>query len=632
MSWTISARAADRPAGVTPRRPGAPTRRALRPLVPLAMGLFAVLGAMPASAGLVRALVGQAPPDSGSIAVAGALDSVDVGAPPDRGLAMPADFLESLPGGRAARLDVEGPTRPMAITGPGHGRTAFDLDGFPVGGGVVRWEPDGWLPTRALRAFRVDEGRSVDGLATLVATTRPGPIRPASTVSMTGGDFGHRLSELEFGRIFGRTAFQVDVALFKHGGFAAFGPVEQSHGFVRLDFPAFGGQGLAVGQLGSGRSDYYESGAATGHEETDDGRVGLGWSRPARRGSWNARLLRETSRIRTVDSETDDLALERGRWWTRLERQLPGPGAAVTTLGLTASRDRRDGVRADGWTGLGAAITARHERSLRGGARLVLDLEAGDREPIGWRLDGGARLEQGDSLRAIWLAAGSRSVVPAILFHLDRVAPDPARTEEIVERLESLDRPETHRSFRLGARHSGAGGRLRLSIQAALLRSHDVLPLLSTAASAEPLAAAGGGRWSGELALTASWRPAPSIEFGLNGGGGLFRGADDPHRPRVTGDGWLRLRRVYFGGDLDLTGVALARLIGERHVPGGGAYPTVMTGRLEVAARIRTLTLFWRMENPLDQYVESDLVDADGLPFALPGRHYRIGATLRLLD
>lgn len=622
MPSTTSAPAADR------RGPRRWRRRA---------GLLAALALLflsqPAGAGLFRSLAGQAPPDSGAIGSGGAIDSVHVGQTADFGFFFPGELVERLAGGRAALLDVEGPSRPLAYVGPGFGRTALTLDGFPVGGGPVRWEPAGWLPTRALESFRATPGGlSGDGLAGLDAATGAGPLRPSSTVAMTGGNLGHRLAELDFGRVYGRAAIRADVATFKHSGFSAFGPIEQSRGFLRVNGPAAGGRLTGFGQLAAGRNDYFDLGATTGYEETDDSRFGLAWSRPAGGGGWSARLLRESGRLRVLDTAESDLTLDRDRWWGRLERAVAGGGSGRTTLALTAARDRRNGVLADDRALGMVAFGGRHERRFGERAGLTVEIELRDQEPAGWTLDGAARILRGDILEARWFGIARRSLTPAILFHLDRAAPDLARLTEILTRLEGLDRPESHLVFDAGLIRTSADGRRRLALDATAVRSDEWQPPLSTGATAVPLAAVGESRWSGDLRLALLWRPSSTLELGMNGGAGFFRPGDDPWRPRASGEGWLKLRRLYFGGDLDLSGLAMGRLIGERRVPEGAVYPTVVTGRLEVAARVRTLTLFWRMENFMDEYVESDLLDAEGLPIPLPGRHYRLGATLRLLD
>ena len=117
----------------------------------------------------------------------------------------------------------------------------------------------------------------------------------------------------------------------------------------------------------------------------------------------------------------------------------------------------------------------------------------------------------------------------------------------------------------------------------------------------------------------------------MAGGAAAFKAKEEPYRPRARADGWVRLSRSYFQGDLDMTFELAGHLLGSRTNPAGEIYPTLLALDGTLTARIRTLTLFLRFENLSDEFIESDLRDPD-FPVALPGLSSKLGATLRLVD
>src|SRR5262249_44960759 len=109
-----------------------------------------------------------------------------------------------------------------------------------------------------------------------------------------------------------------------------------------------------------------------------------------------------------------------------------------------------------------------------------------------------------------------------------------------------------------------------------------------------------GGFWTGDFALAARWAVRRDFSLAVRG---AYRALDPAFRPyveRLSALGEATLRRSYFKRDLDLAVTAAGHLTGRRVAPDGSVYPTVLTGSLTLTGVIRTLTLFYRLENPAD--------------------------------
>lgn len=591
------------------------------------------LGTVAPAAGGVswRGLLGSAPPDSEFIAAARfeGLDSVTVARPADVGLFRFEEQVERFAGGDAARPGVEGIVRPHALGGAGAGRLPFVLDGFPIGRGHAAWGTPGWFPTRAVPALSLTAGPGARGAGggphVLVAETRPGPDRPASVVVLGGGDFGHRLAELDFARRFGPVRVHADVADFGHDGFGPVGRIDGARGFVRFDFTAFGFDALLDAGLASGEMTALDANLDSGVETTDDAFLGLRLRRPWGRGALELRLLRETNRLAVESFAFGGFRLNRGRWWAEAERTLES-GAGEWRASLAGALETSGGLRAD--TEFAALEAALGHRRPVGGARLETEVRLARREPAGWQLEPSARLSGGAEGPRWWLAAGRTTGAPGLLLHVDAPLPDAAAVSRLLERLESMETPESYESVVLGG---ATGRRFAVGLEGSVTRGANVQPWFGASTVDRPLAAADPERWTAAGRLAARWQARRDLALGVTAGLSSFATEDEPFRPRGRFDGYARLRRVYFKGDLDLSGALTGSVLLARRDPDGVEYPAVVVTGALLTAQVRTLTLYFRVENMAAALVESDLRES-GFAVALPGWHARIGATLRLLD
>jgi hypothetical protein len=602
------------------------------PFAALLVAALSAFPATPADAGIrLRSLLGEAPPDSEHVAETRfeGLDSLTVARQADRGLFHYEEQVERFAGGDAARLGVEGVTRPHSFGVAGAGRLPLTLDGFPIGRGHASWGAPGWFPSRALSRIGVQSGPAAGGEGggahVLAAETRPGPERPASIVALGGGDFGHRLAELDFARRFGNVGFHADVADFGHDGFGTIGRIDGARGFARFDFTAFGFDALLDAGLSSGEMTALDANLDTGTEMTDDAFFGLRLTRPWGAGALELRLLRESNHYRLESFSTVGFEVERGRWWAEGARTFRA-GSGDWRASLAAALETSGGLRADtDFAGVEAALG--HERPL-GGAHLAAELRLARREPAGWQIEPSARLSGGSPAARWWLALARTTGTPGLLLHVDAALPNAEAVSRILERLETIEAPEAYESAVLGV---AAGERFRLGLEGSVARGTNVQPWLAAGAFDRPLTAADPERWTAAARLMARWQARRDLTFGLTGGVASFDATEEPYRPRGRADGYARLRRVYFEGDLDLSGSLTGTLLLARRDPSGLEYPTVFVPGALLTAQIRTLTLYFRIENMAAILVESDLRESD-FAVALPGWHGRIGATLRLLD
>ncbi|MDZ4804580.1 MAG: hypothetical protein SGI90_06955 [Candidatus Eisenbacteria bacterium] len=579
-------------------------------------------------------LLGASPADSSAVPPTGSeyLDSLNVGPGADLAFIRFEDQVARLALGDQARTGVEGIARPTSLGSPGWGRLTASLDGFPMGQGVVHWDNAAWFPIRGISRFGLAGGaaaiRNGEGAGRVVlAETFPGQTRPASVVSLLGGSFGHRLAELDFARQFGAVAFHADVADFGHDGFGVIGRTDASRGFARLDFSVLGfearfGLGLAAGSMEAG-------GAAldSGTESTDESSITFRLTRPMRSGRLEISVLSESSRLAIESLTTDSFRLTRGRWWgeaTRIwsSQKLEG------RVAVFASRETRTGVLPDDgrFDGGGLLVAGQWHGSPAWQFETALRLRLA--EPAGIEFEPGITLAHAIGSRGrCWLEASRSSGFPGLLLHLDQPLANLERAQEVLLRIEELQTPERHLRLAIGGE---TGDALRAGGELSVVHTDNRQPWLSLAPGA-PLGPDREGSWSGDARLSCRWRARQDLEFGVAAGVASFDGALEPYRPRGRADGWTRLSRSYFGRDLDLSVELAGHLLGPRTNPAGETYPTLLAVDGTLTARIRTLTLFLRLENMAGLFMESDLRDPD-FPLPLPGLSSKLGATLRLAD
>lgn len=577
---------------------------------------------------------GGAPPDSAAVPPTRSeyLDSLNVGRGADVASFRLEDQVALLALGDGARTGVSGIHRPNTLGSPGWGRLPTSLDGYPTGQGIIHWDNAAWFPIRGIRQFGLSRGaaaiRHGEGAGRLVAAESfAGTPRPTSVVSLIGGSFGHRLAELDFARRFGAVAFHADVADFGHDGFGVIGRTDASRGFARFDFPMLGcDAGFGIG-LAAGTMDAGGIGIDSGTESTGESSITFRLTRPMNSGHLRLSVLKEASRLEIESLTADGFRLARGRWWGEAERVWTGM-TLEGRVALFASRETREGVLPDDGRFGGGGILAggcwnwSPEWQIDGSLRFRVA------EPAGLEVEPGVTLTHasGDNGRW-WMEASRSSGFPGLLLHLDQPLANRDRSEELLRRIESLEAPERHLRLATGGE---TGTTLRLGAEFSAVYTDNRQPWFSLSPG-EPLAPAGDGSWTGDARLVGRWLARPDLELGVAGGAAAFTGSDEPYRPRARADGWVRLSRSYFQRDLDLTIELAGHLLGSRVNPVGETYPTLLSLDGTLTARIRTLTLFLRLENLSDEYIESDFRDLD-LPLALPGLSSKLGATLRLVD
>lgn len=579
-------------------------------------------------------LLGAAPPDSVALPPTRSenLDSLNVGAGADVAYFRLEDQVALLALGDQARTGVGGINRPNTLGSPGWGRLPTVLDGFPTGQGIVHWDNPAWFPIRGIQRFGLLGGAEAvmngDGAGRVVsAESFSGPPRPVSVVSLLGGSFGHRLAELDFARQFGKLAFHADVADFGHDGYGVIGRTDASRGFARFDFPMMGldagfGVGLAAGTMEAGGA-----GLDSGVESTDESSFRFRLTKPMGEGHLRLSVLTESSRLEIESATAESFRLTRGRWWGEAERVWKSASLAGR-VALFASRETREGVLTEEGRFVGGGFLLAGQWQWSSAWKVAGALRLRSAEPVGLEVEPGITLTHaagGDS--RWWLEASRSSGFPGLLLHLDQPLANRARAEELLLRLESLEAPERHLRLAIGGE---TGDVLRAGGELSAVHTDNRQPWFSLSPGA-PLGPAGEGSWSQDARLVGRWLARPDLEIGISGGVAGFKAAEEPYRPRGRADGWVRLRRSYFQRDLDLTIELAGHLLGSRTNPAGDTYPTLLAIDGTLTARIRTLTLFLRLENLSDEFIESDLRDPD-FPLPLPGLSSKLGATLRLVD
>jgi hypothetical protein len=588
---------------------------------------------------LLATLYGDPPDSTARIADAASdgLDSLNVAIWADAGQISIDDLAWKLAGGNVANLGMDGVVHPLDVTGAGRGRTTLDLNGLPAGGGVIHWDNFGWVPIRGVSRLGISRtpvviaGRDDGGAGGHLSVTTIAPGKqPLSTVSITGGSYGHRLAELDFSRTFGKYGFHADVADFNHGGFGSFGETGRTRGLGELTFPFQGYRVALSAAIASGGASF----PASNDEElqkTAEHRYALTFERRAGNGLTQWSLLRHASHLETGGFSTVlPFTLDDGRWRFGF-RQMLSAGASIWTFDLDVTRETRSGVLSeDGeFPGIGGALSL--QRPLAGGVMGSARLRIADRAPTGFVFEPGLRLSKDGGTGRLWLEGGRITGIPAILLNQGGAAPDGAALQEILEGLENLDRPESHWVF--GGGGVAGGRRAGIGLAGGALRTSDSPGFLSAAGGtvAPAFAPIQDPFWTGHVAMTAFWTPRDDAELSLRAAYQAFDLNRQPFEPNLTGEGSFTFRRDFFDHDLHLSAAIAGQLIGERKDQEGFTYPASLQGILSLTGRIRALTLFWRIENLGSLYIESDLLQS-GVVVPLPGLHNRIGATLRLVD
>ncbi len=576
-------------------------------------------------ASLFRRLTGDAPPPD-SLAASVPFDTLNARAWADRGFVTQPELLNHAAGFDNGRTGVEGVFRPLDFGSSGRGGLPLTFDGLPGGPRVIHWGNRSWIPVRALDRLEIlpgVEGEEPGSAGALrMDTFRPGD-RPTSTVGLTGGSYGHRLAELDFERRFGKTDFHADVAQLTHEGFGAFSDVESTRGFLRLDFPMAGLGWSLDGVLNSGRLTYLESFLPEGMEETDERRLAVKVRRPG--GVVTATFLHHLSRLEVLDAP-DPFALSSGI--TRIGVEA-APRRSRWTLGVSAARETRAGVRAEDADFLALEGRAAVRNLPAGAFRADVRMISGYREPVGWILDPSLVLHRGfGSTGRFRFSAGRVSTIPEIRFHEGAARPDRDALERILAGLESLESPEDHWTALASAE---AGSRLRAGVRAGVVRTANRPLLLNPGPEPVSFRVAAEPEWTGLATGALAWRPSSGFGMEMWAGWHGFDPERHPFRARLRGEGSLTVRRRYFENELDLSATGFLRVAGSRVNTLGDTYPTLLTGGFSLTGRIRTLTLFYRIENAAGIVVESDFLNGD-IPVYMPGLHNRIGATLHLLD
>lgn len=629
-------------------------------LVLVAVVLLAGGGARSASAaGLVSRLLG-APPDSTAArqetgpTLRPALDDAL-----DRGFVTPEELLLRRFGADVGRNGADVASRAIDLTGVGRGRSAWVVDGVARNDGLVHWDAPFLIPLRALRRFGeadplgdVRGGRSAppvpearadsSGLRDLAgddlvvppgtpgaidARMARGPARPASTVGLTGGDYGSRLGSFNFRRRFGRAGVNVDGASLRQDGWGDFGRNTRDTGALRLDLPA-GGGGLAITVgTGKGEVDFIEGGT----ESQSESRLVLDYRRALGRRWLRFGLERSSSGLELAGFGVEPYDLTSNR--VRITAGWgPADGAAGVALAAGAARESRRGLLDGSEHWLDLEGLARWRGRAFGAWRPTAQLVLRRREQTGVSLEPGVALDRSWRGTAFRVAAGQSTALPGIVLHTGSARVNRLELEAVLDRILDRDRPETHRYAT--AALSG-GGRFRWAVRGGVVSTTDYAGALIPALALVP----GSAFFPTETTLTTPradvafhWRPAASVELGAMG---HVRGLDPERVPwasRWGAEGWVTLRRLYFAPDLNLGGTLAGRLVGSRTSGFGDVAPTAFDGSFTLTATIRTLTLFWRIENMGAVAIESDLNDSSGIPILLPGLNNRIGATLHLLD
>lgn len=616
----------------------------IRPLAAAAFAALVVSG-IPADRASARpfwrVLLGDSPDSTNrSHAVAAGLDSVDVQREADRGYISIEELAGQLAGADVARVGMDGVVLPMDLTGAGRGRVTLQFDDIPAGDGLVHWDNYAWVPIRGLESLVADRGAfGGNGLVEppgaggrLTARSSTPGIQPLSTVALTGGSFGHRLAEMDFARTFGKFGFHADAADLTHGGFVegfgGFGPASRTRGFVRLTFPLLGYRTALSAALSSGRVS--NPGVDDdGLEKTGERHLWATFERGGGRRFSRLTLLNGSSRLETAGSGSSRaFHLRDSRWRAAFQARRPAGSRGEWGLDLAFVRETRTGVLSEdnAFLGGGGVLSfANYAGSWNYGARFGVR----GQEPTGLALEPAIHLRRETGRSRAWFEAGRTTGTPGIILHQDRAQPDGDGMAVILEGLENLEKPESH--LRVEGGISLGGSRLGAGAVAGATRTSDSPGYLSPSRGGLAFQPIDVPFTSGHAGLAAWWIPRHDLEFEIRGGWHEVNEELAPFVPAWSGDGSVTLRRDFFDHDLHLSAAAGGRLIGERSDPDGFVYPLTVAGNLTLTGRIRALTLFWRIENASDLYIESDLRQAD-FPVPLPGLHNRIGATLRLVD
>jgi len=594
----------------------------------LSIFLLSIVLAAPAGArSLLSVLFGE-PPDSLSRAPvpAGGLDSLNVTQAADLGHVFLEEIVETqVAGGDAALTGVEGVPRGIDLTGAGRGRTTLSFDGLPAGDGLVHWDNFTWLPVRALSGVEIhrspDGGSELSGAGGHIsAAVLPAGDVPQSAVAITGGSFGHRLAEIDFARKFGSFGFHADLADYSHAGFGVLGPVESRRGFGKLTFPLWGFDAALAAVIGSGETSSLGA-TGTGLETTAERRFSAVLRRGTGPKATTLSLLRRSSRIVFGDSELGP-ELSDNRWRAGFER-----GGALGWGVDAAGELERVNLFDDGvfdMTNLRGGLG--HAGRLSGNWGYRARLGAAYQEPARVELEPSVSVSRRTQSGHTWFEAGRTTGMPAILLHEGPAGTDGNGLFSLVAFMIDRERMESHWNAAAGVvRH---GKTLGGGLEAGGSRASSDPGYLSPSAPFDPPP---DPTWRGRVDGSFYWTPRRDLVFELHGGYRAFDRDRQPFQPNLSGSGSVTLRRDFFERDLHLSVSAGGALIGERNDLDGIVYPTSLVGQLALTGRIRSLTLFWRIENLADQYIESDLIDDVG-PVAMPGLHNRIGATLRLVD
>lgn len=648
-----------------PAAPRRPVRRAWPAAAALLLPLL-LAAAAPAPARalpLLRRLFGDRPDSLMVPGVRGPLPPrADADAAADRGFITPEDVISRRLGGDVTQTGADFTPRAFDLAGTGRGRTPWTLDGHAGGTGLIHWDNPLGLPLRALTDFSEAWPGAAPGLPAapaptfraalpadstglllpldddlfippgnggsfLALTTAAGPARPVSSVSITGGDYLSRLASFNFRRRFGRTAMDFDGVSQKHGGWGEFDENRRDQGYLRLDLPAGRSVLTLTGLGGSGSIDF----ATGGREETKESRLTLDLRRHVRGRLLRLSLLRATSglAVKNITAGTFDVG---GRRYRLSGAWGPEAGADGLTLAAALGLETRRGLVDGDDTFNTLEAMARWRRPAFGAWRGSATLVARQRDLTGLALEPALELARPLGRARLSLGAARSTDIPGIQLHTGAARPDPVSLGAQLAHILEMKDAESHWTF------GGAlsrDGRLAATLFAGATRTdHDagawVPPLVLSPGSA--WYAPRDGFWTPRLDAAFSWRPRPDLEIG---GLGQYRGLDQARRPwqsRLRAEGWLTLRRIYWAPEVDFSATLGGRWMGPRRSGQGDEFPGVLQGNLTLTATIRTLTLFWRMENLSGEFIESDLDDPSGLPVELPGLEARIGATLHLVD